>query len=161
MATEIERKFLVTGDFRPFAVSQHQIVQFYLSTRPDCTVRIRLTDDKAFITIKGRSSEDGLERAEWEYAIPVADAEDMLRLPGIQSLAKVRYRVPVGNHVWEVDVFEGTNASLIMAEIELASRDEAFERPDWIGPEVTGDARYYNSQLLTAPYTGWTQSAIR
>jgi adenylate cyclase len=153
MASEIERKFLVTGDFRPFAVSQHRIVQGYLTTNPDCTVRVRRMDDKAFLTIKGGSSADGLERAEWEYEIPATDAEAMLALPGIQSLAKVRFKVPLGAHTWEVDVFEGVNAGLIVAEIELGSRDEAFERPEWLGDEVTGDARYYNSRLLAQPYT--------
>ncbi|EGF91934.1 CYTH domain protein [Asticcacaulis biprosthecium C19] len=155
MGTEIERKFLVSGDFRSSATSQHRIVQGYLTTNADCTVRVRLMDDKAFLTIKGSSSEDGLERAEWEYPVPVADAEAMLALPGIRSLAKVRFKVPVGKHVWEVDVFEGANAGLIMAEVELGSRDEGFERPEWIGREVTGDARYYNSQLLTKPYRSW------
>ena len=155
MSTEIERKFLVTDSFRPFATSQHRIVQGYLARRPDCTVRVRRMDDQAFLTIKGRSSEDGLERAEWEYPIPLADAEAMLELPGMQSLTKVRFKVPVGVHTWEVDVFEDTNAGLIMAEIELDRRDEAFERPDWVREEVTGDARYYNSQLLTKPYTSW------
>ncbi|ESQ90774.1 adenylate cyclase [Asticcacaulis sp. AC460] len=156
MGTEIERKFLVTGDFRPFAASQHRIVQGYLTTNRDCTVRVRVMDDKAFLTIKGKSSEDGLERAEWEYPIPVADAEAMLQLPGIQSLAKVRFKVPIGGHTWEVDVFEGANQGLVMAEIELGSRDEAFERPEWVGEEVTGAPRYYNSQLLTQPYTCWS-----
>lgn len=155
MGTEIERKFLVIGDFKPHAISSHRIVQGYLTTNRDCTVRLRLMDDKAFLTIKGASSADGLERAEWEYAIPVADAELMLRLPGIQSLAKVRYKVPVGGHTWEVDVFEGANAGLLMAEIELGSRDEAFERAEWVGEEVTGDPRYYNSQLLAKPYRSW------
>ncbi len=155
MGTEIERKFLVaTRDWRDAAVSRTRIRQGFLSTEPERTVRVRLTNDTAELTIKGITVD--AQRAEYEYSIPPADAAEMLDgicKPGL--IEKTRYRVPHAGHIWEVDVFQGANAGLIVAEIELASADEAFELPDWIGEEVTGDPRYYNASLVHHPYPDW------
>ncbi|MCD8042479.1 MAG: CYTH domain-containing protein [Tannerellaceae bacterium] len=147
MGIEIERKFLVKGDFSPGVKRAYRIVQGYLCSAPERTVRIRIRDREAFITIKGPSSGDGLTRYEFEQPIPLADAEELLKLcePGI--IEKVRHIIPAGTHTWEVDVFHGENEGLVMAEIELKNPNEAINLPDWIGEEVTGDPRYYNSML--------------
>lgn len=155
MATEIERKFLVKGDFSRQVVSAERIVQGYICSQPGRTVRIRIRGEKGFLTIKGASDEKGLSRYEFEQAIPLADAEELLKLcePGV--IDKVRHLVPSGPHTWEIDVFHGDNEGLVLAEIELASEDEPFERPEWVGQEVSGDRRYYNSMLTKHPYTKW------
>lgn len=156
MAIEIERKFLVKGDFTRTAVQADRIVQGYLYTAPDKTVRIRIRGSKAYLTIKGRSDETGVARSEFEYEIPVADADALLSMCEEGVIDKVRYLVPVKEHVWEIDLFHGHNAGLVIAEIELTSEDEVFERPDWLGDEVTGQSRYYNAMLSKHPYEEWS-----
>ncbi len=155
MAQEIERKFRVTGDFRGQAAKQTRIVQGYLSSVPERTVRVRIKGTKGFLTIKGIGSASGASRYEWEREIPAEEAEQLLAIcePGV--IDKIRYQVPVGPHTFEVDEFHGENEGLTVAEVELSSEDEAFGRPDWLGVEVTGDARYYNSMLMKTPYTTW------
>lgn len=155
MGTEIERKFLVADcDWRDAAVSRTELRQGFLSTDPERTVRVRLMDRTAELTIKGITVD--AQRAEYEYSIPPADAAEMLDgLCQPALIEKTRYQVPHAGHTWEVDVFEGVNAGLIVAEIELASADEAFELPGWIGEEVTGDPRYYNANLVRHPYSAW------
>lgn len=152
MAQEIERKYLVNGEFKSLAYAKSHIVQGYISSIPQRTVRIRIRDDKGYITIKGMSSKDGLSRYEWEKEIPKEEAFELIGLcePGV--IDKVRYLVKAGKHTYEVDVFGGDNKGLIIAEIELASEDEYFEKPDWLGKEVTGDLRYYNAWLSKNPY---------
>ncbi len=155
MAQEIERKFLVKGDFKPFVKKSMRIVQGYLSSVPERTVRVRIKGDKGFLTIKGIGSESGASRYEWEKEIDTADVENLLKIcePGI--IDKSRHLVEAGNHTYEVDEFYADNQGLIVAEVELASEDEAFEKPGWLGEEVTGDVKYYNSMLMKNPYTKW------
>ena len=155
MATEIERKFLVTGDFSRQVTSAQRIVQGYICSQPGRTVRVRNRGEEGFLTIKGASDEKGLSRYEFEQKIPLADAEELLKLCEPGAIDKMRNLVPAGKHTWEIDVFHGENEGLILAEIELASEDEPFERPDWIGQEVSGDRRYYNSMLTKHPYKQW------
>lgn len=157
MTQEIERKFLVAGDFKPFARKAIRIMQGYLSSVPERTVRVRLTGEKGFITIKGMASENGTSRFEWEKEIPAAEAQELMKIcePGI--IDKTRYLVEAGEHTYEVDEFHGDNDGLIVAEIELMSEDEAFVRPEWLGEEVTGDVRYYNSMLMKNPYVRWAE----
>lgn len=154
MAKEIERKFLVAGDYKQAAVSSSHIVQGYIGRTPSLTFRIRLRDERGYLTVKGRTDEAGMSRDEWEYEIPAADARELLAHSD-GSIEKRRYMVPAGRHTFEVDEFFGANEGLTMAEVELSSPDEAFERPEWLGDEVTGDKRYYNSQLLQHPYSAW------
>ena len=151
MASEIERKFLLKSDaWRAAAVSQIRMRQNYLAVRP--TVRVRLADDRGYLTIKGKTR--NFSRAEYEYPIPAADAAEMLdRLCEGHEIRKTRHLVPFGGKTWEIDVFEGENAGLVLAEIELASEDEAFALPPWIGEEVTGQRQYYNSALSRTPWT--------
>ena len=156
MAKEIERKFLVEGDFMPFVESSSRIAQGYIARSEELTLRVRTRDDKGYLTIKGRSDEAGMRRDEWEYEIPVEEARELLRFSR-GTIDKTRYLVPVGRHIFEVDCFYGENEGLVMAEVELKSEDESFERPAWLGREVTGDRRYYNSQLLKNPYTKWRE----
>ena len=155
MATEIERKFLVTGDFSRQVISAQRIVQGYICSQPGRTVRVRIRGEEGFLTIKGASDEKGLSRYEFEQKIPLADAEELLKLCEPGAIDKMRNLVPAGKHTWEIDVFHGEMEVLILAEIELASEDEPFERPDWIGQEVSGDRRYYNSMLTKHPYKQW------
>lgn len=156
MSYEIERKFLVKNtDFIQEAKSKYYIVQAFLNSTPERTVRIRIKDDLAFLTIKGKSNVEGTTRAEWEYEIPVVDAQAMLKLCEPGSIEKYRYIIPIGEHEFEVDVFEGENSGLIVAEVELESADEVFEKPNWLGEEVTGDVRYYNSNLSKKPFKEW------
>ncbi len=155
MAIEIERKFLVKGEFRGHASGKVRITQGYLSSVPGRTVRIRVQDEKGFITIKGRSSESGLSRFEWEKEIPADEAHILLKLCGPDIIDKTRHFVPAGEHTYEVDEFHGANEGLVMAEIELRSEDEGFIRPEWLGEEVTGQVRYYNSALIRNPYRNW------
>lgn len=152
---EIERKFLVRGDFKSLAISHTHIVQGYLSSVPERAVRVRIAGDKAFLTIKGNSSANGLTRFEWEKEIDIAEAKELIKLcePGV--IDKTRYLIPVGKHIFEVDEFFGENEGLIVAEIELGSEDEKYEKPEWLGEEVTGDERYYNASLVKRPYTKW------
>ena len=155
MGQEIERKFLVAGDFKPFAKKAVRIVQGYLSSVAERTVRVRIKGDEGFITVKGLGSESGASRFEWEKEIPVSDALELMKLcePGV--IDKTRYLVDVGGHTYEVDEFYGDNDGLVVAEIELSSEDEDFIRPEWLGEEVTGDVKYYNSMLMKHPYKNW------
>lgn len=152
MATEIERKFLVNGT----AWRQPHPVQFrqgYLNRDRERTVRVRVAGEQAFLTIKGLTQ--GISRAEFEYAIPVSDAEQLLQLCQGPLIEKARHVVVVNGTTWEVDEFFGDNAGLFVAEVELESEEQSFDRPDWLGTEVTQDPRYYNSNLATRPYSSW------
>jgi adenylate cyclase len=155
MSQEIERKFLVKGDFKPFVSKQTRIVQGYLSSVPERTVRVRVKGEKGFLTVKGIGSESGASRYEWEKEITVDEANELMKIcePGV--IDKTRYLVKVGNHTFEVDEFYGENQGLIIAEVELQSEDEAFEKPEWLGQEVTGYTKYYNSMLMKNPYRRW------
>jgi CYTH domain-containing protein len=155
MAQEIERKFLVKGEFKSEAYSQSHIVQGYISSARGRTVRVRIRDEKGYLTIKGASNDSGTSRYEWEKEIPLEEARELMKLcePGV--IDKTRYLVKSGRHTFEVDEFYGENEGLILAEVELASEDEAFEKPQFIGEEVTGDRRYYNSILMKQPFTTW------
>ena len=155
MPREIERKFLVTGDFRQDACDSFRLVQGYISTDPDRTVRVRIKGEQGFLTIKGRSSADGLSRYEWEKEIPLAEARELMALCGPEVIDKTRYLVPFGGHTYEVDEFYGSNQGLILAEIELGDEQETFLKPSWLGEEVTGNARYYNSMLMKCPFIKW------
>lgn len=159
MATEIERKFKVAGDFLPYVSRSYRICQGYLSSVPERTVRIRIKGDRGYITVKGLTSESGMSRYEWEKEIPVEDAIDMLRLCEQGVIDKTRHIVEVteGNvtNVFEIDEFHADNEGLVIAEIELSSEDEEFLRPQWLGEEVTSDSRYYNSYLSAHPYKFW------
>ena len=154
MGKEIERKFLVKGEaWKSLAKGRHYR-QGYLNSAKERTVRIRTIDDKAFLTVKGPTV--GVTRPEFEYPIPFEDCTAMLDLLAEKPIIeKTRYKIPMGNHVWEVDEFFGVNAGLVVAEIELGAEDEAFEKPEWIGEEVSGDPRYFNSNLVKNPYTTW------
>ena len=157
MGIEIERKFLLKGEGWRGLGQPTLMRQGYLVADPVRTVRVRIEGERGVLTIKSKS--DGASRGEWEYPIPVADAAELLdRLCDGPLVEKIRHRIPRGEHVWEVDEFLGRNAGLVVAEIELGSEDEAFDRPDWIGQEVTGEVRYYNSQLMRHPYTAWTEA---
>ena len=140
----------------PFVESSSRIAQGYIARSEELTLRVRTRDDKGYLTIKGRSDEAGMRRDEWEYEIPVEEARELLRFSR-GTIDKTRYLVPVGRHTFEVDCFYGENEGLVMAEVELKSEDESFERHAWLGREVTGDRRYYNSQLLKNPYTKWRE----
>ena len=153
---EIERKFLVlSDDFINESFSQKRIVQGYLSSTPERTVRVRIKGDKGYLTIKGKSSTNGTTRLEWEREISVMDAETLLNICESGIIDKVRYEFKVGHHVYEVDIFSGENDGLVMAEIELESEAETFEKPHWLGEEVTNDERYYNAYLSKNPFTHW------
>lgn len=153
---EIERKFLVTSEaFKNEAHKRILIWQGFLNTHPERTVRVRIQGNDGFITIKGKSNETGLSRFEWEKQISLAEAEALLHLcePGI--IEKTRYEISSDNHTFEVDEFTAENEGLIIAEIELESENEPFSKPDWLGKEVTGDVKYYNSQLSKNPFKNW------
>jgi len=152
---EIERKFLVPGEFKSLATKSTRITQGYLSSVPERTVRVRIKGAKGFITIKGIGSDSGASRFEWEKEIPVAEVEELLKIcePGV--IDKTRYLVPAGNHTFEIDEFYGDNEGLTVAEVELASENETFEKPAFLGQEVTGDVKYYNSMLMKNPYKKW------
>ncbi|WP_313806216.1 CYTH domain-containing protein [Flavobacterium sp.] len=153
---EIERKFLViNADFKSQAIRQTRIVQGYLNTNPERTVRIRIKGDQGFLTIKGKSNETGASRFEWEKEISLTEAEHLLPLCEKGSIDKIRYEIPVGKHIYEVDVFDGENKGLIVAEIELSDENETFEKPSWLGTEVTVDERYYNAYLSKSPFLTW------
>jgi len=156
MAQEIERKFLVKGDFKPEVSKQTKITQGYLSSVPERTVRVRIKGDKGFLTIKGIGSKSGASRFEWEKEVPVNEIKELLELcePGV--IDKTRFIVPEKSGLkFEVDEFYGDNEGLTVAEIELPSEDHPFEKPEWLGEEVTGDAKYYNSMLMKNPFKNW------
>jgi len=147
---EIERKFLLKGDFHPYATKKVRIMQGYLCASFGRTVRVRIKDESAFITIKGPTNKAGFSRSEFEYEIPYSDAVEIMKLCR-STIEKERYYVPNGKLTFEVDVFHGVHEGLVIAELELPSEGEPFDRPDWLGEEVTGDVRYYNSYLSTHP----------
>ena len=154
---EIERKFLVIGEFKKFATSCTRIVQGYIASGNGRTVRVRIRNGKGYLTIKGPSNHAGLTRFEWEKEISLTDAESLMTIcePGV--IEKTRWIIPSpdGRHTWEIDEFWGENEGLVMAEIELESEDDTFEKPDFIGKEVTGDRRYYNSHMRHYPFKLW------
>ncbi|MBL6670577.1 MAG: CYTH domain-containing protein [Flavobacteriaceae bacterium] len=155
MSKEIERKFLVAHDaWRESVNTIHVYRQGYLSYDSERTVRVRATEVTGYLTIKGIT--EGLTRDEFEYEIPLADALALLQLCERPAVEKKRYIVPNGAHVWEVDVFEGVNEGLVLAEIELGSEDEAFDKPNWLGNEVSGDRKYSNSALSLHPFKDWS-----
>lgn len=155
MALEIERKFLVAGDFKSLATSHSRIMQGYICSQRGRTVRVRLRDEKAYLTIKGPSFNGGLSRYEFEKEITKDEGLSLMRLCEAGIIDKIRWLVPVGRHIFEVDEFFGENEGLIVAEVELEKEDEAFERPAFLGEEVTGDRKYYNSSLRLYPYKQW------
>jgi len=157
MAQEIERKFLVkNNDFKEESFNQTKIVQGFLSTVPERTVRIRIKGDQGFVTVKGIGNESGASRFEWEKEISVQDAIDLLKISEPGVINKIRFNVKSGNHTFEVDEFYGENKGLIIAEVELDAEDEEFIKPKWLGEEVTGQVRYYNSMLMKNPYKDWS-----
>jgi len=157
MAQEIERKFLVkNNDFKEESFNQTKIVQGFLSTVPERTVRIRIKGDQGFITVKGIGNESGASRFEWEKEISVQDAIDLLKISEPGVIDKIRFNVKSGNHTFEVDEFYGENKGLIIAEVELDAEDEEFIKPKWLGEEVTGQVKYYNSMLMKNPYKDWS-----
>jgi len=154
MAKEIERKFLVKGDAWRALAKGTNYRQGYLNSAKERTVRVRTAEDKAFLTIKGLTL--GATRAEYEYAIPFDEGKAMLdALAEKPLIEKKRYKIPAGDLTWEIDEFLGDNAGLTVAEVELKSEDQAFDRPAWLGDEVTGDTRYYNANLIKKPFTRW------
>ena len=155
MAQEIEKKFLVAGEFKESAKKATRITQGYLSSVPERTVRVRVKGDKGYITVKGIGNDSGASRFEWEKEIPVEDVRDLLKIcePGV--IDKTRYLVDCDGHTFEVDEFYGDNEGLVVAEVELGDENEAFTRPSWLGEEVTGDKKYYNSMLMKNPYKNW------
>ena len=152
MGVEIERKFLVKEGWQPTGESV-SIKQGYLPGTGPMLVRIRLEDQRALLTLKGRT--EGATRGEYEYEIPVQDAQELLLRCRKKVVEKTRYFVIHGDYTWEVDVFAGANKGLVVAELELSDEDEAFDRPDWLGAEVSSDARYYNSNLAEHPFSKW------
>ena len=157
MGQEIEKKFLVKGDFKNEVVKATRITQGYLSSVPERTVRVRVKGDKGFITVKGIGNASGASRFEWEKEIPVDEVKSLLELAEPEVIDKTRYLVKNtdGKHTWEVDEFYGDNEGLTVAEIELADESDTFDKPSWLGEEVTGDTKYYNSMLMKNPYKNW------
>lgn len=155
MAQEIEKKFLVKGDFMSDVEKSTRIIQGYLCSVPERTVRVRTKGDQGFLTVKGIGNESGASRYEWEQETSVEDAKHLLALcePGV--IDKTRYLVASGNHTFEIDEFYGENDGLTVAEVELESEDEDFVKPEWLGEEVTGDVKYYNSMLMKNPFKNW------
>jgi len=159
MPHEIERKFLIQNDDWRGQTTGKVYSQGYLSTRPECSVRVRTVGDRAFLAIKGATV--GAKRLEYEYEIALAEAQEMMRelcLPSI--IRKTRYVIRYAGHTWEIDEFQGENKGLLLAEIELQTEDEVFERPGWVGVEVTDDPRYYNASLAVCPYEKWRASQV-
>ena len=156
MAQEIERKFLVKDDsYRQLAKSSSRICQGYICSARGRTVRVRIRGEKGYLTIKGPSDAAGIGRYEWEKEIPLAEAEELMRLCEPGRIDKTRYLVEAGRHTWEVDEFYGENQGLVVAEVELSSEDEMVEPPAFVGEEVTGQVKYYNSFLMKEPYCRW------
>lgn len=153
---EIERKFAVKStNFLANAKESYKITQGYLNTDKNRTVRVRIKGNNGFITVKGISSADGLSRFEWEKEINIKDAEALLLLCEDFVIDKTRYIIPFDAVVFEVDVFEGANKGLVVAEVELESTEQQFEKPEWLGEELTGDERFYNAYLSNVPFTSW------
>ncbi len=153
---EIERKFLVKSeDYKSEAFKRTRIVQGFLNTHPERTVRVRIFGENGFLTIKGKSNESGLSRFEWEKSISLAEAEELMALCESGIIEKTRFEVSMGDHIFEVDEFLGDNEGLTVAEVELKSESEAYQKPNWLGEEVTGNVKYYNSNLSKNPYMNW------
>jgi len=153
---EIERKFLVNStDFKQQASAKNQIAQGYLNSNPERTVRVRIKGESGFLTIKGKGNESGTTRLEWETEIPLAEAKPLLALCEKGIIDKIRYEITVGKHTFEVDEFFGENEGLLLAEVELHDENESFEKPSWLGKEVTNDERYYNAYLSKNPFSSW------
>lgn len=153
---EIERKFRVlNSDFKKEAFLQNRIAQGYLNSDISRTVRIRIKGNKGFITVKGIGSESGLSRFEWEKEIELQEAQQLLKLCEKGIIDKIRYEIRMGSHVYEVDEFYGENEGLIVAEIELTSENELFDKPEWLGEEVSNDPRFYNAYLSKNPFKTW------
>jgi adenylate cyclase len=152
---EIERKFLVKGDFKSSVSKSERIVQGYLSSVPERAVRVRIKGEKGYITVKGIGNDSGTSRYEWEKEISVEDVTNLLKIcePGV--IDKTRYQVKAGSHTYEIDEFYGENQGLTVAEVELNSEDEEFQKPAWLGEEVTGDVKYYNAMLMKHPFSKW------
>ena len=156
MNKEIERKFLVKETFKQYATKSYKIAQGFLSTVPERTVRVRIKDDKGYITVKGIGNNTGTTRFEWEKEILLSDAQNLLTICEPSIIDKIRYIIPTDNNLFfEVDEFFGDNKGLIIAEIELPSEDFTFNKPNWLGNEVTGNAKYYNSVLSKKPFNKW------
>jgi adenylate cyclase len=153
MGVEIERKFLLAGDGWRALGEPVLLRQGYLSSDPARVVRVRVEGDQAYVTIKGKSS--GATRGEWEYPVPLDEANELLALCEQPLVEKTRRKIEFAGNVWEVDEFAGANQGLVIAEIELSSEDQAFDKPDWIGEDVTHDKRYYNSNLAKHPFSSW------
>ena len=153
---EIERKFLVNStDFKEQASAKNQIAQGYLNSNPERTVRVRIKGESGFLTIKGKGNESGTTRLEWETEVPLAEAKPLLALCEKGIIDKIRYEITVGKHTFEVDEFFGENEGLLLAEVELHDENESFEKPSWLGKEVTNDVRYYNAYLSKNPFSSW------
>ncbi|MCB9425869.1 MAG: CYTH domain-containing protein [Flavobacteriales bacterium] len=153
---EIERKFLVLNeDYKKHATNQFQIAQGYLNTNPNRTVRVRVKGNKGYINVKGIGNESGTTRFEWEKEIDLSEAQALLEMCEETIIDKIRYEVPYGNHLYEVDEFKGQNEGLVVGEIELNSEEESFDKPNWLGTEITGQDKYYNSYLSNTPYKNW------
>ena len=153
---EIERKFLIVSEeYKLVAYKSTRITQGFLSTDPERTVRVRVKGDQGFLTIKGKSNTSGTSRFEWEKKIDLQEAEALLKLCEKGIIDKIRYEVKNNTHIYEIDEFFGDNSGLVVAEIELNSEEEVFEKPSWLGTEVTGEVKYYNSQLSTTPFCEW------
>ncbi|HZW62420.1 MAG TPA: CYTH domain-containing protein [Flavobacteriaceae bacterium] len=155
---EIERKFLVSSEaFKNEATGKTQITQGFLNTHPERTVRIRLNGNKGYIAVKGKPTNDGVSRFEWEKEISVSEAKALLKMCEKGIINKMRYEIPCGNHTFEVDEFFDENEGLLIAEIELNYPTEIFKKPQWLGAEVTGQKKYYNAQLAKKPYKNWNE----
>lgn len=153
---EIERKFLVvTDDYKKAAFAKNHILQGYLNSNPERTVRVRIKGESGYLTIKGKGNESGTTRFEWETEISLADAKPLLSLCENGIIDKIRYQVNVGSHIFEVDEFTGDNEGLVIAEVELKEENERFEKPSWLGIEVTGNEHYYNAYLSNNPFKNW------
>lgn len=157
MPCEIERKFLVAGDYKALASSASRVAQGYICTEHGRTVRVRLRDGRGYLTIKGPSADGGLSRYEWEKELPASEARELMSLCREGRIEKTRWLVPWGGRTFEVDEFHGANEGLTVAEIELAAPDERFDFPPFLGREVTGDARFYNSSLTLRPFSAWPE----
>jgi len=154
MAIEIERKFLIKNDnWKPLVQKGQAIKQGYLNLDPERTVRVRLINQKGFLTIKGKSI--NTSRLEFEYEIPHEEAEELLKLSDKTGIEKTRYELPADGVIWEIDIFQGQNEGLRIAEIELTDENQPFEKPEWLGHEVSLDSRYYNSNLILHPFKKW------
>lgn len=156
MAQEIERKFLLKGNYKNFAIIKTKITQGFLSKVPERTVRVRINGDKGYLTVKGIGNENGTSRYEWEKEISILEANELLAICEAGIIDKTRFIVPINNNLFfEVDEFHGENKGLTIAEIELNFEDEVFEKPNWLGEEVTGQLKYYNSMLSENPFKNW------